>query len=154
MDYAGQVVGWPLSNLDAIADLREGLAGVSGHAQIRLQELEALLGQQAERRAAHDYGCAAVLSYAVNDILGNGKRPLCIQVTVIAEIPQRDSNHIRIEVPDSLLDFSQVVLGEHQVNHLDLVPFMIKVARNVSQADWHGLGVHPVVDAVVPVGGD
>ena len=72
---------------------------------------------------------------------------------MVAQVAQRNSDDVRLEFLDYALDFGQVVFGEHEVNNLDLVSVVVKVARDVRQPDGHGLRVHPAVHAVLAVCG-
>ena len=152
--HARQVVSRPFAYLDAFADLREGLACVAGHAYVGLQKLVALFGQQAEGRPANDDLGLAVLTDAVDHVPRDGECPLRVQVAVIAQVAQRYAYHVRPEILDDVLDLGQVVVGEHQVDDLDLVPLVVQVSRYVGQSDGHGLGIHSAVQPVLPVGGD
>ena len=73
---------------------------------------------------------------------------------MIAQVAQGDSDDVGPEFLDDAFSLGQVVVGEHQVNHLDLVPLVVQVRRDIRQPDGHGLGVHPAVHPVLAVGSD
>ena len=145
------VVG--LSNFDAVGQLGEGLTGVTGDAEVGLDEVEDLLRHDAEGRAAADDGGVGNRADALDDAPGDGQLPLRVDVTVVAEVADRDAHHFRLEIEDGALDFIQVVfIGEHEVNQLHLMPGTVEVAGDVRQADGNGLRSHPAHNPVVAVG--
>ena len=153
MDHAREIVGRTLADLNAVADFGEGLAGVSSHTEIGFQELVALFGEQAEGRTTDDDGCLAVLADAADHVPRDGQRPFCVQVAVIAQVAKGDPDDIGPELVDDGFNLGQVVVSEHKVNNLDLVPVVVQVRRDIRQPDGHRLGVHPAVHPVLAVGG-
>ena len=149
-----QAVHRRLAHLQAVAEFGKGFPGVAHHAQVGLQVAETLPGQQAESRAAANDGGAAFGADSVDDFLGDGQRPLGVDVAVIAEVPQRNAGQVRLKFAHRLPHFGGVVVGEHQIQHPDFVAGGVQMAGDVGQADGQGLGVHPAVQPVMAVGGN
>ena len=155
VENAGHAPVVGLSNFDAVGQLGESLAGVAGDTEVGLHEVEDLLRHDAESRAAADDGGVGNGADALDDAPGDGQLPLRVDVTVIAEVADRDAHHLRLEVEDGAFNFVQVVLvSEHEVDQLHLVPGTVHVAGNVGQADGDGLRSHPAHNPVVAVGGN
>ena len=61
---------------------------------------------------------------------------------------------MRAEVLHNALNLGEVVFRKHEVNDLNFVAVVVQMAGDIGQADGHGLGIHPAVQPVMPVGGD
>ena len=147
------VVG--LADFDAVGEFGEGLAGVSGDAEVGLHEIENLLRHDAESRSAADDGGVGNRPDALDDAPGDGQLPLWVNVAVIAEVADRDTHHLGLEVEDGAFDFIEIVLvGKHEVDQLHLVPGAVQMSGYVGQANGNGLRSHPAHDPVVTVGGN
>ena len=114
------VVG--LANFDTAGEVGETFTSVARQAKVGLHVFKDLGGHDTERRpSAHD-GRIGNGTDALDHALGDGQLPLRIDVTVVAQVANGDSDQFGVEIPHRLLDFIQIVLaGEHQVNQLDLV---------------------------------
>ena len=153
VENAGHAPVVGLTDLDAVGQLGEGLARVAGDADVGLHEVEDLLRHDAESRAAADDGGVGNRPDAFDDASGDGQLPLRVDVAVVAEVADRDTHHLRLEVQHGALDFIEVViLGEHEVDQLHLVPGTVDVAGDIGQADGDGLRPHPAHDLFVTVG--
>jgi len=73
---------------------------------------------------------------------------------VVAEVTDGHSNHLRPEFLYRGFNFSQMVFGKHQVEHLDLMALVVQVPGDVGKPYRHRLGVHSALQSVVTVGGD
>ena len=69
-----------LAALHGCGNLGEGLTTVAGYTQVRLQVVEALLGQQAESGTAAYNGGLGYGPDVLDDFLGGGKGPLGVNV--------------------------------------------------------------------------
>ena len=116
VNQSRQVKVGGLTYLDSVGQFRKGLASIPSYAQVGLQECEAFLGKDAERRTYADHrglGCGA---NPLDNFFGDGQSPLGIQVAVVAEIPQRYTHQLRRELPHRILHFREVIIsGKHQV---------------------------------------
>ena len=152
VEHAGHAPVVGLTDLHAVGELGESLAGVAGDAEVGLHEVEDLLRHDAERRPAANDSGVGNRPDALDDAPGDGQLPLRVHVAVIAEVADRDANHLGLEVKDGALDFVEVVfVGEHEVDQFHLVPGAVQVAGNVGQTNWNGLRSHPAHDPVVAV---
>ena len=103
----------------------EGLPAITGDSQVRLQIAETLLREQAEGRAAADNGGLGAGADLVDHLLGDRQRPLRVHVAAVIQIPQGYAHQIGLELLDGLLGVSEIVIGKHQVQNLELVPLRV-----------------------------
>ena len=154
IDQARQVKIAGFADFQPPGQFRKGFAGIPGQAQIRLQIGVALLRQQAESRATADDGRGGQFPHPVNDRFGDRQGPLGVEVAVIAQVPQGKADQFRLKIPYRLFHRGQVVLGEHQVQGFQLMPFRVEMAGNVGHPDGQGAGIHPAHQPLVPVSGN
>ena len=104
-----------LADFDALCQRGESLTGITGQANVTAQVFEAFSWHDAESWAAADNDRVTDGADAVNDLFAVRQGPDSVQVAVVAQVSDRHSNHLWLELFDCGFDVSQMVIGKHEV---------------------------------------
>ena len=151
IDHAGNIRIVP-ARFEPVQQCRERLARVAGDAQIGADVLQALGGQDAERRPAAQYRRVADRADALHYVADARQVRHRVEVALVVQIADGQPHQVRLELPDRALHVPRAVVRKHQVQNLQLVAVLVHSGGYVRQPNRNGTHHHPVHEPVGLIG--